>query len=747
MANNIERVNTVQFQLYSPILGEITIDEPKGWETDAQGFKRDKKSRAVLLEKDVNLEFYGKAAEYISTVFRSFGISEKLLLSRYDKDVSSLSEQWTLRYVKQIDLSTFKEEVQTGKVTVKAVEGGLYTDIDNGQDDELDILTNVSNVGTELTPLKTNKLFVDQRDIFIESYLKDKASDYKVITVSYNDRDSIVARSIPLDKVYISGDDVVVPASCNESYNNLDSPSITLNTIGSDAPTALHFFEQSNTKKKIQVKARIEFKISDFYSRRIFSATFGVSLRTSELSGSTSILKDEDIKLTIDPETDRNTHVVTIDQEVDLEKGDSVSLVFFSSYINFPEPGTAKTVVSVDIKDSWLKVQNLTSYPPTQNKCITPLNLLDRLVAKITGKEGLVRSSVFEKGGKYANMVIDNGFWCRGFPNEITDDAGNVEKIQFKTSFKDAFESLNYIEPMAWFVETEGLKQVIRVEPASYTTQNFIGVDLGVVDQIEHEASDADFFSKIVLGHNGSLKYEEVNGLDEYNGKSEFSTPINESKNAYMVVSRYRVDSTGYEFIRRKQYVNFPNEDTDRDEDIWIHDCRLLDNGVFAHLKWNDSLGGNQLFSQAPKGIFSPDTAWNLRFSPMNRLLFGHGYSAKRCLYYFPEKYVRFSSSNSNQNLITYPDGIELFEGNENGKVKIRDFGKPKITPERTSFNFKITTKLENMFLGSSMINGKKVSNLFGLIRYIENGEERYGRIDKMTGDEKVKLTVMNAKL
>ena len=363
----------------------------------------------------------------------------------------------------------------------------------------------------------------------------------------------------------------------------------------------------------------------------------------------------------------------------------------------------------------------------------------DRLVGKITGKTGLVKSSIFEEGGEYENIVIDNGMWARGFPDVYQDGSDQEQKIQFKSSFKEAFESFNYLEPLCWFTEITGSTEYLRIEKATDTQQNFIGIQLGNVDGIEYESSAVDYFSKIEIGHKKSLEYEELNGLDETNGKSEFSTFITKNESIYSVTSEFRTDSVGYELTRRLPYELYPKDDTSRDDNIWMHDAKVLTSGVITHKNWQDTG-----FDVKPIGIYDADTSWNLWLSPMNRLYYGHSYSVKRGLYHYPNKKIRFNSSNANQNLITQYNGVSLAES---GSLTIGSLPQARVEATIINFTFKMNQKIDNMFKGRTEVKGKDVLNYFGLIEYIERGIKKYGRLVKLESSDEAKITLIKARL
>lgn len=188
---------------------------------------------------------------------------------------------------------------------------------------------------------------------------------------------------------------------------------------------------------------------------------------------------------------------VPFDREINLLKGESLSLIFYSYSAIDRSYHTDSGYQRVYINSTGtINVIDKTEYPPTVSRCIKPLDLFDRLAAKITGKTGLVRSSIFGIGGEYEFAVVDNGFWARGFPDSFLDENDEEVTIQFNTSFKEAFEAFEYLEPLYWGVEIDKGQQYLRIEKATYTMQNFIGIRLGSVDEIETESSKSDYFKR-----------------------------------------------------------------------------------------------------------------------------------------------------------------------------------------------------------------------------------------------------------
>lgn len=741
MTDNLERNNESEHKLFTKLFGEITIQEPKGWNNDTRSYVRDKKSRGILSKTTIDLEFYGDASEWINTLFRAFGISEKVLLSKFEKSKTLISEDWNLRYVQEIDMGSFEMDSKTGKVTVKATEGGLYGDIKNRQTNKYNLIDTTAADGQDIGVLKTYPFQPQTRSIFLDSLLEDSQNGYRINSRRFISEASETHRTIPLLEVYNSDSQNVQTAfNTSESYNPL-IPHAQEDNVGDIQSVGDQFYWRSDIDRNIRVKLELEFKVERVHSIRADNEEMSVELRKSEL-----ILVDDTDELIeketlLDIQNHQNkigiTQNVSFDRTIFLKKNESLSFVFRTRANLGDGISQGKMDTYLTVIKSKLVIQDITDYPDTVSRCMKPKDLFERLIAKITGKRGLFKSSIFDEGGEYENFVIDNGFWARGFPDLISEADGEDREIQFNTSFKHAFESFNYLEPLTWFIEIDGKQEVVRIEKATYTMKNFIGVRLPAVDKIKHKASKPDFFSKIIIGHNKNLEYEEINGLDEPNGRSEFGTHISEDGNEYIIETEYRFDSVGYELIRRLQYLTNPKKDTPRDSHIWIHDTKFI-SGVFTHNLWTD------YFDSAPTGIFSPINAWNLRLSPMNRLFYGHGYSVNRGLYHFPNKFIRFASSNSNQNLKTTFNGVTL---HEKGKIKISDLEKARIEPMTSDLTFKMTQSIEDQILGTTNVDGEEVPNYFGLFEYIEKGATQYGRIVKLQTDEESKLTVQNARL
>lgn len=739
--DNIERVNTVYFELYSSNLGRKTINEPDGWNEDFLTLERDKDSKDIRKKIEIDLEFTGEGASYLSNLYYGYGVAPNCLISKYQKSNTSVDEVYNLVYVQRIDLSKFTRDNDTGVVKVKAYEGGLFDLIKNRYDDKVDILGQYSLDGDFIGELKTQAFQPVERKIFLKSLLEGERDRYRIGTGYWDSQFGIHSgRPVPFEIVYKSdaSGDIQIPSFALEVHDDgRDRGAPTDPIEGFEVGSDLPLFYEAEESKTIVLNVNIDFKIVEFEERfvkgtSLFSIRYIKSKRNQD--NIQELVDFEDLtEIILKDNVGVENSVDNWTKTVELEEGESISIIYTTRVsINSPlfKNGYANTFVN---SKATIALTDTTTYAPSIGRVIKPIDLFERLVAKITGKTGLLRSETFGEGGDMEFNVVNNGFFARGFPDTYVGESEEDIAIQFNTSFKEAFEAFSAITPMCWITQKEGNIEVVRVEPEKYTQQNFIGVEIENAEEIKEKCSEKDQFSIIELGHAGDLDYEEVNGLDEPNGKATFSTHLGKSINkTYSKVGKYRFDSQGYELIRRVTYKSFPFEDTDRDEDIWIHDAKPF-GAILTHRSWYDD------FSSEPKGINFPDSAWNLMFSPMNLLINGHGSSVKRCLYHSPNDYVRFSASNANQNLITYLDGSEH---KESGKVRVGELPKQRIKADKVDMTLKVTPAIREQLDG---VNEKGVRNIFGLVSYLEQGNRKYGRIIKLTSGENSKLQLIKA--
>src|SRR5690606_6658291 len=220
------------------------------------------------------------------------------------------------------------------------------------------------------------------------------------------------------------------------------------------------------------------------------------------------------------------------------------------------------------------------------------------------------------------------------------------------------------------------------------------------------------FYKSIEIGYEKGGEYEEAMGLDEYNVRNSYTTCIHRVDNKYTKLSKYRADTYGIEFARRKPFADYSTEDTNYDQDIFFVDCESLPTrevvdgrttSIYYPRLWNYD------FNQLPRGVFSPETAYNLRITPFNSLL-RHGWNISSGLDKYPNDKVKYASSKGNSNLITLHK--------ENGTIFNSQLERGRYEPETIEFDHVCTDELIKLLDNNSNILSANIRNVYGLIEF-----------------------------
>ncbi|MCK4501083.1 hypothetical protein KAU11_11345, partial [Candidatus Babeliales bacterium] len=294
---NLERQNIVQYQLYSSMFGSVEIQNPRQWNEDSISYSRIKDSRRIEKKTLIDLEFFGNGAEMLSAISSSKGISEKVLLIKYERDSLSLSEEFELRYVQQLDMGTFKMVSRTNNVTIKATEGGLASDIENRKSDKYDLINDESADGVNIGAIKTKVFMPQPRGILLESLLEGNVSGYRVNSERYNENQADSSRTIPLFTTYTSDkEDVNGSAGSGDSQNTVKHNQKW--AIGTSQPLSDSFFFRAERDKKVVVKLDLSFKVESVDEDHATSKEIYVEVRKMEQVGNDDELTEREVLFT-----------------------------------------------------------------------------------------------------------------------------------------------------------------------------------------------------------------------------------------------------------------------------------------------------------------------------------------------------------------------------------------------------------------------------------------------------------------
>lgn len=748
----------VRYTLKSNKIGSLLIDEPIGWKTDQKELIRNPKYNGIYTKISNNLIFVGDAYDYIETVYRVYGINETLTLKKEERNPETF--EWEVSYIGYLDLSTYSKEDK--KISLKFNSGGLEQILKSRENDEFEIdrLTTIS--GKPLSELETLNLKMHGRRIFLDSEWETN-QDIDSIRLDYGSSTGLVR-----------GDSVGIPMNLFKKSHE-EAQSILAAAHGNQDRGSAGMFLLANCENDKTLNINLKFKVTTdvrYNQIRLNSDNkFQICLTTFDTEANNYTALDRkvmmglynnmralgssqtiDLSLGIFPNLGGfippQTWNCSFTGQITLLKGQSLGIdaLYFAELFRFV----------VDIKNIEIEKCQITEdsfFEETTTKTILAHEVADRLITISTNNSGnfysefLGRTDIgYSDNGPGSYASFSNGFWIRGFDKlPIPSEVPKVENLYkpMKMSFNAFFESIDAVYNVGLGIERYGFRERIRLEKLDYFYNRNVTIKLpNKVSNVKRTAATEYYFSSLEFGNEKGGNYEEAFGLDEPNGITKYNTIIDRVKNSYSKISNARLDSYGSEFARRKQKFNYPFLDTKYDEDVFMFDTKKVGDDLELK-KWQDD------FEKEPTGIFSPETAFNLLFSPVNCLL-RHSAWFSAGLKQYASDFIRYASSTANSQLKTKlktSSGGDGYEYSEKEDILNSRLNKSRVFPEWVEFDHVCDFSIMKQVEGNSIINGKKIPNIYGLIEFInEDGELERGFLFslKPNGDGRFKLLTFN---
>ena len=257
------------------------------------------------------------------------------------------------------------------------------------------------------------------------------------------------------------------------------------------------------------------------------------------------------------------------------------------------------TPVTVNMHtESFIQFDILTRNAAETCDIVRPLNMLQALVRSMTGRDDVT-------------CTIDN-------PSQVLDQthivaaesARGVENAYLHTSYKDFCSMMSSVfgyvpvigEDYVKFVERKTLfVNSMRKQIAGKNADLSVSVDTSMI------------YSRVIVGFEDQ-DYDSVNGRDEWRFSTEYDTGVTMTDNTLEVVSKYRADAYGLEFLFLKRGED--TTDNGADEDVFI--VHAMYNGRFAQYMLNRASSDPMVVDRAPSvtGVLDPDTMFNTVYRP-----------------------------------------------------------------------------------------------------------------------------------
>lgn len=292
--------------------------------------------------------------------------------------------------------------------------------------------------------------------------------------------------------------------------------------------------------------------------------------------------------------------------------------------------------------------------------------VLDKMSQFITDQRESFYSDFFGR--------TDLGYGIDGPGSLMCITSGDLIRLRDQlvfVNFKECFQSLNSIWCLGMGVEMIDGKQKIRIESKDhFYNKDLMSVELGqVIENSLHKKVSSRYYYAQVQMNYSAIDQGTVNGASEFNTIRRHLSPMTQPTAGLTLSSVYRASGLEIEALRRK--ADDTTDDSVDPQKFLV--CVVRDGGGF---KTETNVG------IPTSGVFSPETAYNLRISP--------GQNIRRWIKVLAAMVIRQTNK-----VFKFSYGERNYTCSINGTAENSDIDcagiEPIYYPEEYSFEIKLT--------------------------------------------------------
>lgn len=248
---------------------------------------------------------------------------------------------------------------------------------------------------------------------------------------------------------------------------------------------------------------------------------------------------------------------------------------------------------TVNIRVSWKNRIN-----PVEMDVIKPDTLLNRLLKSINDeKDGL--TGVIEGGDKRLDgcMLL------------AAESARKIPGAKVYTSFTKFANWMSYVFGYAYDINGNTITFRHR---SKYFSGNVVKRITNIADY-EMKVNSSLVYSSLRIGYD-KQDYDTANGKDEFRFTNEYTTGVTMTDNSLDMISPYRADAYGIEFLADK--IGEDTTDNESDTDLFVVGVK------------DNTLGTKYILNRdyLLAGVLSPETMFNAMFSPTSMIMANEEY-------------------------------------------------------------------------------------------------------------------------
>lgn len=280
--------------------------------------------------------------------------------------------------------------------------------------------------------------------------------------------------------------------------------------------------------------------------------------------------------------------------------------------------------------NSSISISSNTSQSPSTTEGYLVYEALNKIAESITGRTDAIRSDYFGRTDSVPKSYPETG--CEALNlytngkniRNLVDSDGN--KYNIFMSFTDLFNDLNQKRCIGWRIERNNGVDYVRIEPIEYFYSNDVFISFSDVSGIREEVAIQRLYNDFEIGYN-KWEIENLNGIDEFNTKRTYSIPSRNIKQKLTATTNYVSGGYAIEMTRRMQAATNPTTDWKYDDDNFCISLNRIEvtsdrYSVSSETYQPGEVSERDELYDSVVNVISPETSYNLRFSPAECALF-----------------------------------------------------------------------------------------------------------------------------
>ena len=267
-----------------------------------------------------------------------------------------------------------------------------------------------------------------------------------------------------------------------------------------------------------------------------------------------------------------------IDMDIFMMPGQTLRLIYHPYWVGAGnEEHYLTNIIGIAPKITFLSKSDTVKIPT-----ISPIKLLNRILESINSDSDGITGEIVNPTYALQRTFILPAESIRG-----------ISQAKIYTSYKDFQE---------WMFAVFGFVPVIGDNKVSFVHMDTLFVDkqakdIGNTSEFELSLDSGMVHSSVKVGYN-KKDYDSVNGRDEFRFTTEYTTGTKLTDSSLELISPYRADAYGIEFLAQKRGEE--TTDSSSDKDIFFVMVQSTDESVL-HLERGQTI----------TGVISPETMFN----------------------------------------------------------------------------------------------------------------------------------------